>query len=84
MEEGPKTKIVTDLMKGELVAKIKRLSDEGLTKTVAKIEQLQKAHIREMENDQVMIRIEDFDIVTFKAVLDCVNSVEYKRQKVED
>ena len=40
MEEGPKTKIVTDLMKGELVAKIKRLSDEGLTKTVAKIEQL--------------------------------------------
>jgi len=74
MKETNKAIVSVD-MKMDLVHKIKKLHDEGLTKTVNRIAQLMESSMSEMENDHVQIRIDDFDMPTFKAVLDFVEDI---------
>ena len=64
----------------DLVHKIKKLQDEGLTKTVNHIAQLMASSMSELENEHVQIRIDDFDVPTFKAVLDYVEDILLNEQ----
>merc|ERR1740139_1278825 len=79
MKEANKAIVSVD-MKMDLVHKIKKLHDEGLTKTVNRIAQLMESSMSEMENDHVQIRIDDFDMPTFKAVLDFVEDILMNEQ----
>ena len=53
--------IVTVDMKMDMVCKVKKLQDEGLTKLVEYIGQVMSTSMSELENNHVKIRIDDFD-----------------------
>lgn len=56
---------VTVEMKMDFVEKVKRLSNEGLTKMVSKIQELRAQSINDLENDKIQIKIDDFDKESF-------------------
>jgi hypothetical protein len=66
---------VTVEMKMDLVAKVKKLNDDGLTKLVNHISQMMSSSMTELENDHVQIRIDDFDPHTFKGVLELTEDI---------
>jgi len=55
-------------MKYELIDKVKKLSNEGLTQMVQHIQQVLPGSISDMENDKVQIKIDDFDRDAFLKV----------------
>lgn len=59
---------VTAEMKYELIDKVKKLSNEGLTQMVQHIQQVLPGSISDMENDKVQIKIDDFDRDAFLKV----------------
>lgn len=59
---------VTAEMKYELIDKVKKLSNEGLTQMVQHIQQVLPRSISDMENDKVQIKIDDFDRDAFLKV----------------
>ena len=78
--------VVSTSMKMDLVHKVKKLPNEGLTKMVAYIQSVKSTSMTEMEHDRVQIRIDDFDRPTFDSVLEFVenyllNDMPSKRQK---
>ena len=57
-------------MKLEFVEKVKKLSNEALTKMVQKIQEIQNATITDLDADRIQIRVDEFD----KEAFDKVNS----------
>ena len=73
-------------MKMDLVSKVKKLSNEGLTKLVKYVQSNAQTSISDMEDERVQIRIDDFDRDTFNSVLEYIeeillNEQPSKRQK---
>ena len=73
-------------MKMDLVAKVKKLSNEGLTKLVKYVQSNAQPAMSELEDERVQIRIDDFDRDTFNSVLEYIeeillNEQPSKRQK---
>ena len=52
-------------MKMDFVAKVKKLSNEGLTKMVKKINEIATGMMTDLEGERVQIRVDDFDLETF-------------------
>ena len=57
----PNSQLVTVEMKMDMVSKVRKLQDEGLTKLVEYIGQVMATSMSELENNHVKIRIDDFD-----------------------
>lgn len=79
---------VTAEMKYELIDKVKKLSNEGLTQMVQHIQQVLPRSISDMENDKVQIKIDDFDRDAFLKVTQFVeeliiNEAPSKRQRTQ-
>ena len=77
---------VTIDMKMDLVAKVKKMSNEGLTKLVKHIQANVQSAMSELEDERVQIRVDDFDKETFNSVLEFIeevllNELPSKRQK---
>jgi hypothetical protein len=53
--------IVTRENKLEFVAKIKKLSNQGLTSMVNKIKEIKAQTISELPEEKIQIRVDDFD-----------------------
>ena len=73
-------------MKMDLVYKVKKLSNEGLTKLVNFVTTTAPAALIEMEDQRVQIRVDDFDKNAFNQVQEfiediLVNEQPSKRQK---
>ena len=73
-------------MKMDLVAKVKKLSNEGLTKLVTFVQQTSSGSIQELEDQRVQIRVDDFDKNAFNQVQEyiediLINEQPSKRQK---
>ena len=52
----------------EFVDKVKKLTNEGLTRMVEHIQGLLPQSITDMENDRIQIKVDDFDKDTFSKV----------------
>ena len=72
-------KITVD-MKMDLVAKVKKLSNEGLTKMVKHVQLIAQAAMSDLEDERVQIRIDDFDRDTFNSVLDFIEEILLSEQ----
>jgi hypothetical protein len=53
--------VVTRENKLEFVAKIKKLSNQGLTSMVNKIKEIKAQTISELPEEKIQIRVDDFD-----------------------
>ena len=62
-------------MKMDLVAKVKKLSNEGLTKLVKYVQSNAQPAMSELEDERVQIRIDDFDRDTFNSVLEYIEEI---------
>ena len=76
-------------MKMDLVAKVKKLSNEGLTKLVTFVQQTSSGSIQELEDQRVQIRVDDFDKNAFNSVLEHIEDLllgelPSKRQKTSN
>ena len=71
---------VTVDMKMDLVAKVKKLSNEGLTKLVKHIQTVSQASMSELEDERVQIRVDDFDKDTFNGVLEFIEEILLNEQ----
>jgi len=74
-------------MKMDLVAKVKKLSNEGLTKLVKHVKSIAQVALSELEDERVQIRVDDFDKESFSSVLEFIEEVllseqPSKRQKM--
>lgn len=67
-------------MKMDLVAKVKKLSNEGLTKLVKHVQQTARSAMSDLEDERVQIRIDDFDRDTFNDVLDKIEEILLSEQ----
>ena len=67
-------------MKMDLVAKVKKLSNEGLTKLVKHVQSVAQPAMSELEDERVQIRIDDFDRDTFNGVLDFIEEILLNEQ----
>ena len=70
----------------ELVDKVKKLTNEGLTQMVQHIQTLIPQSVSDLENDKIQIKIDDFDKETFKKVTEfieelIINDMPSKRQR---
>lgn len=70
----------------EFVDKVKKLTNEGLTKMVEHIQSLLPQSITDMENDRIQIKVDDFDKDTFSKVSEfieelIINEQPSKRQR---
>ena len=80
--------VVTRENKLEFVAKIKKLSNQGLTKMVNKIKEIKAQTISELPEEKIQIRVDDFDKAEFTQINEFVESILFnelpsKRQKTE-
>lgn len=85
-EGGRQSEKVTTDMKMDLVAKVKKLSNEGLTKLVKHVQTVAQLAMTELEDERVQIRVDDFDKETFNGVIEFIeeillNEQPSKRQK---
>ena len=71
---------VTVDMKMDLVAKVKKLSNEGLTKMVKHVQLIAQAAMSDLEDERVQIRIDDFDRDTFNNVLEFIEEILLSEQ----
>ena len=72
--------------KMEFVDKVKRLTNEGLTKMVEHIQTLLPQSISDLENDRIQIKVDDFDKDTFSKISEfidelIINDQPSKRQR---
>jgi hypothetical protein len=70
----------------ELVDKVKRLTNEGLTKMVEHIQSVLPGSITELENGKIQIKVDEFDKVAFGKISDfidelLINDQPTKRQR---
>ena len=77
---------ITIERKMEFVDKVKKLTNEGLTKMVEHIQSLLPQSITDMENDRIQIKVDDFDKDTFSKVSEfieelIINEQPSKRQR---
>ena len=77
---------VTVDKKMEFVEKVKKLTNEGLTKMVEHIQSLLPQSISDLENDRIQIKVDDFDKDTFSKVSEfidelIINDQPSKRQR---
>ena len=75
-------------MKLEFVAKIKKLSNSGLTAMVQKIKELKAQSISDLPEDKIQIRVDDFEKSEFVLINEYVDELMFKelpskRQKTE-
>ena len=80
--------VVTREHKLEFVAKIKKLSNHGLTQMVNKIKEVKAQTISELPEEKIQIRVDDFDKNEFEQINKFVESILFnelpsKRQKTE-
>ena len=80
--------VVTREQKLEFVAKIKKLSNHGLTQMVNKIKEVKAQTISELPEEKIQIRVDDFDKSEFEQINKFVESILFnelpsKRQKTE-
>jgi hypothetical protein len=80
--------VVTRENKLEFVAKIKKLSNQGLTSMVNKIKEIKAQTISELPEEKIQIRVDDFDKNEFTQINEFVDSILFnelpsKRQKTE-
>jgi hypothetical protein len=73
-------------MKLEFVEKVKKLSNEGLTKMVTKIQEILATSISDLDSDRIQIKVDDFDRENFNKINEFVEElilqdVPSKRQK---
>ena len=73
-------------MKLDLVNKVKKLSNEGLTKLVAFVQATVQSSMTELEDQRVQIKVDDFNKEQFNSVLEHIedtllNEQPSKRQK---
>lgn len=69
-EEG-----ITIEKKMDFVDKVKKLTNEGLTKMVEHIQGLLPQSITDMENDRIQIKVDDFDKDTFSKVSEFIEEL---------
>jgi len=62
-------------MKMDLVAKVKKLSNEGLTKLVKHVQTVAQLAMTELEDERVQIRVDDFDKETFNGVIEFIEEI---------
>ena len=67
-------------MKMDLVAKVKKLTNEGLTKLVAFVQATVASSMSDLDDQRVQIRVDDFDKVTFHLVLEHIEDVLLNEQ----
>ena len=66
---------VTIDMKMDLVSKVKKLSNEGLTKLVTFVQTTAPSALIEMEDQRVQIRVDDFDKNAFNQVQEYIEDI---------
>ena len=76
-------------MKMEFVEKVQKLTNEGLTKMVQKVQELMAGSISDLENDRIQIRIDDFSRENFMQLSEFIDEIMQgelpsKRQKTSD
>ena len=76
-------------MKLEFVAKIKKLSNQGLTSLVAKVKEVRALSIQDLPEDKIKIKVDDFSKHEFLAISDHVDELllkelPSKRQKTAE
>ena len=59
----------------DFVDKVKKLTNEGLTKMVEHIKGLLPQSITDMENDRIQIKVDDFDKDTFSKVSEFIEEL---------
>ena len=62
-------------MKMDLVAKVKKLSNDGLTNLVKHVQSVAQPAMTDLEDERVQIRIDDFDRDTFNSVLEFIEEI---------
>ena len=64
----------------EFVDKVKKLTNEGLTRMVEHIYGLLPQSITDMENDRIQIKVDDFDKDTFSKVSEFIDELIINEQ----
>ena len=62
-------------MKLEFVEKVKKLSNEALTKMVQKIQEIQNGSITDLDADRIQIKVDDFDKEIFGKINEYVEEL---------
>ena len=88
-EDPAKADLVTRDMKLEFVAKIKKLSNSGLTSLVNKVKEVKAQTIQDLPDDKIKIKVDDFNKNEFTAISDHVDEIllkelPSKRQKTSE
>ena len=64
----------------DLVAKVKKLSNEGLTKLVKQVQLIAQPSMSELEDERVQIRVDDFDRETYNSILEFIEEILLNEQ----
>ena len=66
---------VTKEMKLEFCQKVKKLTNKGLASLVLKVKQVKAASVRNLPEDKMQIRVDDFDRSEFSQISDHVDDL---------
>jgi arginyl-tRNA synthetase len=69
------SRVVTVEMKMEFVEKVKKLTNEGLTRMVNMVQEYSANSISDIENDKIQIKIDDFDYESFLRVNQLIEEI---------
>ena len=67
--------VVTKEMKLEFCQKVKKLSNKGLASLVLKVKQVKATSVRNLPEDKMQIRVDDFDKSDFTQISDHVDEL---------
>lgn len=67
-------------MKYEFIDKVKKLTNEGLTEMVQRIQSLYPQSITDMENDKIQIKVDDLDKDAFSKVSEFIDELIINEQ----
>lgn len=62
-------------MKLEFCQKVKKLTNKGLASLVLKVKQVKASSVRNLPEDKMQIRVDDFDKSDFKQISDHVDEL---------
>ena len=74
-EAGAAFDEITRDMKLEFCAKVKKLSNKGLTSLVQKIKEVKPQSIFDLPDEKIQIRVDDFEFQQFNQLNDHVDSI---------
>ena len=83
MKENAEGNEVTREMKLDLVNKIKKLSNTGLTELVEKVKEIKAKTITELPQEKIQIRIDDFEKPEFLVLQNFVEEVLMKEHPIK-